>query len=294
MKIAAVKILQRKVNGSIIEIVSVPEFDIPEEFIQSLFNIHLAESNGKPNFKKIEGETTIFSFFSGDKEVFMVEPNFDLIIIPEDKGEDKEYLRVSRILLNNFLVHLGDSNFKSYIQNTINKINSEGPANLKIEKKEIKAVPLNPEPKIETTPPQINQKSDNFSDINDLVKEIQPESDANLVGAANVPDPFGGAANVPDPFGGAASVPDPFGGAASVPDPFGGAASVPDPFGGAAGEPTSPSIPVEFKSIDPKEIFKSGEEDIAFSENPWAQEEGTKKEKKENKEPDPFSENPFG
>ena len=281
MKIAAVKLLQRMANGTIREVISVPKFEIPDEFIQSLFNIHLADANGKPNFKKIEGESQILSFYSGNKEVFMVEPNFDLIVIPDGPGDEKEYLRACRILLNNILVHVADQTLETYIQSIVDKINSEGTASLKIEKKEVKTQSSITQPSPLPEPSQQLQDTKQFSDIVELVEEIKEPIGGSSAGGA---DPFGGSsAGGADPFGGSS---------ASTVNPFVNSSVS---SGGSMNEMDGQNRVDDFKSFDPNAIFKSAEDDIAFAENPWELEgKDDKKDKKDEKEVDPFSENPFG
>jgi len=300
MRIAAMKLLERKANGSISEVISVPDFEISDDFYVSLFNVHLSEGNGKPNFQKIEGETDIISFYSGNKDVFMVEPNYVLILIPDGAWDEKDFIRVSRILINNVLIHLHDPNLEQYITGVLQKIETEGIASLTIEKKQDIAPEPQPKPEIQA-PSASTSASDEFSDLEELVGEMEdedvgadvfptskPVNASDPFGISSVSDPFGGSSSS-DPFGGGSSSANPFGGAASS-DPFGGSSA--DPFGGSSRQDTQINIDHDlFKEFDPKTGFKDGSDDVAFSSNPWATKD--KKAKKDD-EIDPFSENPFG
>jgi hypothetical protein len=320
MQIQAIKLLERNPNGIVGEVFSFPEFDIPQDFIENLFSIHLSEGKGKPNFQKVEGDSLILSFFSGGKDVFMILPNYVMLIIPEGESDEKEYVRICRVLINNFLLHVEDLDFETYVANTLEKINSEGIKAIKIEKKEI-AEPPKAEP---TAVPEEKQEKPgekaNFSDIEELVVEMKVDTiedeatKADPFGAAKDPfgtsppskvkasnDPFAGSSGGADPFGGSTGGADPFGSSTGGADPFGGsAADSTDPFGASSGsssffgaaskenDPFSSNFPSDDKSDNEDSLFKSSNEDEAFADNPWE-----KKETKKKDGPDPFAENPW-
>ena len=207
-----------------------------------------------------------------------------MILIPDGAWDEKDFIRVSRILINNVLIHLHDPNLEQYITGVLKKIETEGIASLTIEKKQDIAPEPQPKPEIQA-PSASTSASDEFSDLEELVGEMEdedvgadgfptskPVNASDPFGISSVSDPFGGSSSS-DPFGGGSSSANPFGGATSS-DPFGG--SSPDPFGGSSDKTRKLIlIMICLRNLTRKPASMGKYVMSPFSSNPWA----TKSEK---------------
>lgn len=225
-----------------------PKLDIDDHDVMNLFNLHRMNNFKDPNFNYLRSKYyTLASWYSGFNDVdYIAKPNYCVGLYLSTDENPNQYEHVLKIITNNVLLHLNDSDLETQLFNILDLLTAGLYDNIKLEERggqktitEIKKIDAIRRDSPSQSPAK---EEDPFGDILALTEEMDSLGKSS-VQAKSGPSgsPFGSSSG--SPFGSSQPSASPFG--SSQASPFGSSQPSASPFGGSS----APSTPA--KSLQP-------------------------------------------